>query len=158
MYQLGCIYSSKGSDQYLREAFRLFLGSVKEGHILAMYELGLCYLNGRGTDVNEKKALEWLTKSAQEDCESAQCALGDCYYCGTETIEIDYKKAFKWHQDSALQGNNYAKCCLADCYYFGEGVEENDDKAVKLYNECASDNYAHAMYPSWDCRNGKRCS
>lgn len=146
MYQLGCIYLSKESDQYSRKSFRLFLESAKEGQVSAMCELGLCYLHGHGTDVDEKKALEWLTKSAQEDCESAQWELGDCYYWGTETIEIDYEMAFKWYQASALQGNNYAKCCLADCYYFGEGVVEDEDKAMELYNACANENYAHAMY------------
>jgi hypothetical protein len=39
----------------------------EKGNATAQYDLGNCYMNGIGTDINESKAFEWYLKSAEKE-------------------------------------------------------------------------------------------
>ena len=50
------------------------------------------YRNGRGVTKDDKKAVEWYTKSAEQGHARGQCNLGIMYHNGYG-ITNDYKKA-----------------------------------------------------------------
>ena len=60
---------------------------------------------------DEKEAVKWCTKSAEQGNANAQYNLGLCYKNG-EVVDKDEKEAVKWFTKSAEQGNEGAKKAL----------------------------------------------
>ena len=56
----------------------------------AMYELGLCYIHGLGTEQDVSKAVACFNDAAQRGVPEAQYELGVCYRRG-EGVEQEYK-------------------------------------------------------------------
>ena len=81
------------------------------GNAGAQYNLGACYYKGEGVTKDEKEAVKWFTKSAEQGNVYAQRDLGVAYYKG-EGVTQDYKEAVKWFTKSAEQGNAEAKEAL----------------------------------------------
>ena len=77
----------------------------------AQSNLGSCYYNGEGVDRDYTKAVEWYTKSAEQEYASAQYSLGRCYENGNG-VEKDLEEAKKWYQKAADQGYEKAKEAL----------------------------------------------
>ena len=63
---------------------------AKSGDAAAQRDLGICYLNGFGTNVDYKKAFEWLCQSALQDA-SAQYYLGIMFEDGKVDLTTDKK-------------------------------------------------------------------
>jgi hypothetical protein len=57
---------------------------------------------------------------------------------GDETLFKDIDKAFQWTQKAAKSGNTAQQIALCSMYLEGEGCEQNLNKGMKLYEECAS--------------------
>ncbi len=55
------------SKQMEANTFKLHMARALNGDDFSQYELGLLYLNGKGVQRDETKALEWLHKSAAQD-------------------------------------------------------------------------------------------
>ena len=66
---------------------------------MAQYNLGICYLNGSGTDKNLTEAVKWFTKSAEHGNPQGYSALAYCYAYGLGVAK-DLSKAMYW-QDRA---------------------------------------------------------
>ena len=60
---------------YYKKAFELFSESAKKGFGKAMYNLGYCYLNGKGVDKDSNLAREWFEKAAENGIDKAKEAL-----------------------------------------------------------------------------------
>ena len=89
---------------------------------------GKLYLTGKGTEKDPDKALEWLTKSAQQGYEDAEYPLGDLYFDrfskGEDMIQ-NLMKSYSWYQKVADRGDAEAQCrCGMLCF-----AMEADDKA-----------------------------
>jgi len=97
------------------------------------YELGVGYFRGEGVPQDVKKALFWLTKSAEQDQVEAQLFLGDI---NSQMIK-NYKKAAYWYSKAAKQGNANGQCNLGVCYENGDGVPQDIDKAIHWYTKAA---------------------
>ena len=98
--------------------------------------IGCRYYAGEGVEQNTQKAIEWITKSAEQGNASAQYMLGVMYY-KVEGIEKDEKKAIKWIGKAAEQGNASAQYILGVMYYNGEGVEEDEKKGIEWIRKAA---------------------
>ena len=68
-----------------------------------MFELGLCYVHGIGTEQDLEKAFACFSDAAQSGLPEAQYELGVCYRCG-EGTEQDIKTALYWYEKAANQG------------------------------------------------------
>ena len=68
-----------------------------------MYELGLCYVHGEGTEQDIDKAVECFNDAAHRGVPEAQYELGVCYRRG-EGVEQDIKTALYWYEKAADQG------------------------------------------------------
>ena len=85
---------------------------------------------------DEKEAVKWYTKSAEQGNANAQNSLGVCYQNGTG-VGKDEKKAVKWYAEAAAQMDSCAQHNLGDCYSNGNGVVKNDQESVKWYTKSA---------------------
>ena len=85
-----------GSDAYnngdFLKAFEYFNDSAqKEKDARAQFALGLMYFNGRGIPRDDNKALEWFTKSAEQNNQGAMFIIARMYIEGNG-VERDPKK------------------------------------------------------------------
>lgn len=90
----------KGGVKYdVDEAIRLFEQSVAGGHREAAFDLAFLYLNGIKIEKDRKKALHWLTRSAEMGHATAQYFLGLAY-----KESGDPGKAAEWFNMAAEDG------------------------------------------------------
>ncbi len=124
------------------EAQELLLRLVQKGDSGAQFELGQCYLEGKGVEKNEKEGLGLLHLAAKKEgnlfAERAKGVLGQyylelgCCYLEGEGVEKNEKEAVRLLQLSAEQDNLDGVTMLSDCYRGGVGVEKDERKAFEL--------------------------
>jgi hypothetical protein len=66
------------------------------------------YDNGEGVTEDDKEAVKWLRKAAEQGHASSQYNLGRMYVQGEAVIE-DYIQAYAWLNIAAANGNENAK-------------------------------------------------
>ena len=111
----------------------------------AEYQMGLCYMDGKGVQKDEKQAFLCFEKAALQGHADAQCKLGDCYYWA-KGVTQDYTRAAKWYRKSAEQGNHDAQTMLGICYCFGQGVTKSDYSSFLWMLKGAEGGNAVAQY------------
>ena len=123
---------------------------AEQGDPEAQYQLALCYTNGKGTNRDDAKAVEWYKKSAEQGYSFAQNYLGYCYQHGLGVTK-DYATAFEWYKKSAAQGNAAAQNNLGICYANGQGVAQNETTAFEWYRKSAEQGNMYGQYDLADC-------
>ena len=149
------------NDQRVKEEFM-------QSDDFCQHDLDLNVTNFEEIESDDKLALEWLTKMAEQGDAEAQLKLGMRYKIGRGT-EPDIKKAAEWYTKAAEQGNDTAIMLLnllkdekimtkpietileearqgvmeaehelARRYAYGEGIEENKEKSFEWYARAAS--------------------
>jgi len=108
-----------------------------KGDAAAQFLVGRAYATGRGLPFDEKKAVEWYTKAAEQNFADSQIALGQIYFFGSSTLTKDYAKAAHWFAAAADQGRPVAQNALGALYEDGLGVEVDVNKAAELYLKSA---------------------
>jgi len=102
----------------------IILGA-RQGDAQAQYALALLYEYGGGTIVrDQKKSLQFLTKSANKQVAGACLYLGLKYEHGNG-VGQDYKKAICYYLCAARQDWPMAQFFLADFYTQGKGVKKS---------------------------------
>ncbi len=118
----------------------------------AQYKLGLCYSQGKevadvdyffwGSDKSkvvlrdEKEAVSWFRKAAEQGYKEAQYSLALCYANGTG-VEEDEKEATQWFLMAARQGHLEAQYNTAIRYENGTGILRDDHQAAHWYRKAA---------------------
>ena len=74
-----------------------------------MSNLGYCYSQGEGTDVNKTKAFELYEKSANLGFCTAMCNVGNYYKKGWGGVAKDLNRAREWYTKAAAQGHTKAQ-------------------------------------------------
>lgn len=92
--------------------------AAEQGDTAAQFELGVHYMNGRGTLQDYRKAFEWNTKAAEHGFLDAQNNLGVIYEKG-QGVPQDYNKALEWFTKAAEQGLVVAQYNLGVMYHNG---------------------------------------
>jgi localization factor PodJL len=106
-------------------------GSVK-GELL----LGMAYLDGQGTAVNEAEAARWLERAASQGDAIAQYRLGTLYERG-HGVPADAVKATQLYGAAAKLGNRKAMHNLAVAYAEGNGVKKDLAQAAQWFTRAA---------------------
>ena len=101
------------------------------------------YANGIGVPEDDKEAVKWYRKAAEQGLVGAQYNLGQMYYKG-EGAPKDFKEAVKWYRKAAEQGGVYAQVSLGYMYVNGEGVPEDLVTAYAWWNIAAANGNARA--------------
>mgnify|MGYP002136838370 FL=1 len=109
------------------------------------------YANGRGAAQNDKEAVAWYRKAAEQGHANAQNNLGVMYANGQGVSQND-KEAVTWYRKAAEQGNANAQKNLGVRYEDGRGTAQNYKEAVAWYRKAAeqanadAQNYLGGMY------------
>jgi hypothetical protein len=80
---------------------------------------------------DDKKAVKWWTKAAEQGNDFAQCGLGHMYSKGRGVVQ-DYNEAARWYTKAAEQGRVVlAQSALGLMYAKGQGVPQDYVEAYK---------------------------
>jgi TPR repeat protein len=104
------------------------------------------YINGEGVSQDNKEAVKWITKAAEQGYAAAQKDLGISYENGIG-VPQDYNQAIEWYTKAAEQGYAAAQNNLGMMHVNGDGVlkdsveayawsilaEKNGDSRLKEY-------------------------
>ena len=131
-------------DDYISKLIK----EAKAGSVLSevsQCELGDCYSEGKGVEVNHVEAVKWYRMSAERGFAIAQENLGVKYANG-RGVEKDESEAAKWYRKAAEQGRPSSQFLLGCCYDQGKGVEKDEKEAAKWYRKAADQGFSFAQY------------
>lgn len=118
LYELsGCYLRGEGTPPFPEKALELLKKAADAGYMLAQYDFGMLYLNGKiimtGKEIpkDEVLAVKWLLKAAEQGDSFAQYQLGECYEEG-KGVEADGEEALAWYQKAATLGSELAEQAL----------------------------------------------
>jgi localization factor PodJL len=107
------------------------------GDSRAQLVLGMKYLEGSGTQINEAEAARWLARAAQQGEPLAQYRLGTLYERG-RGVPADAKLATHWYELAAKQGNRKAMHNLAVAFAEGSGEPKDNAQAAVWFAHAAN--------------------
>lgn len=107
------------------------------GEAQAQYLLGEMYSNGNRVKKDDKLAVQWLRRSANQGFEAAQLMLGYMCAMGMGT-KYNPQEALKWYHKAGEQGVSNAFLNIGTMYDAGEGVPQSTKNAIKYYLKAAS--------------------
>ena len=143
-------YEGTGVKKNLLKAYELFLQAAELGFADAQYYLAIMFAKGEEIEKDEKKALEWCQKSAEQGNVLAQNMMGDCYSSGFGGVEADEEKALVCYLKAANQG--LAEAQFSAGSIFEEGciingkIQLDMEKAIEYYTKAADQGYPWAQY------------
>jgi TPR repeat protein len=106
--------------------------------------LGTAFREGRGVDVNRKKAAEWFVKSANHGCLQGMNNLAMCFQ-NSDGIQEDLKSAALWLERAANAGLAEAQFNFANALVNGYGVEINHPRARSYFKLAANQGVPGAL-------------
>ena len=109
---------------------------AEQGDVIAQFNCGTMYFQGKGTAVNKGKALYWYEKAAEQGHADAQAYCGVMYDKGVGTA-VNKEKALYWYEKAAEQGHVNAQIVCRAMYLQGEGTAVNKEKALYWYEKAA---------------------
>ena len=112
--------------------------------------LGIWYLNGVGTEKNNRLAFEWYKKAAEQDYASAFGNIGDLYLKGLG-VEVDIQKAVQYYKRGSDRGHHGCQYKLGICYLKGIGVVADENIAFSLFLESSTQGCSPAMFMLYEC-------
>lgn len=126
-------------------AFCYFSMLSKKGIQDAIYEIGNCYENGKGIDIDYYQAVSIYRNLARQNLACGQLGLALCYKFG-KGVETDYTEAVRYLRLAADQNDPKALRLLGNCYFNGTGIEADLNKAAQIYRKLANDGDDGGMY------------
>ncbi|MBR5511887.1 MAG: SEL1-like repeat protein [Bacteroidaceae bacterium] len=130
--------------EYAR-AFEKFYEAAALKHPAAMFYAGVCYTNGEGTEIDNKKAFNMFRAAANGKHIAAMHNLANCYMLGKGT-KANNSLALKWYTTAADSGYVRSVSMLAKSYEEGLFTEKNSEKAIEWYNKAAEKDEPYAIY------------
>ena len=87
----------------LGQGTRVVRKGAEKNESRCLTELGLAYENGNGVEENPQKAVEYMTRAAEQDYGYAQFKMGDYYFFGCGPCLEDNKKAVEWYEKGCCE-------------------------------------------------------
>jgi len=126
-------------------ALKHYEQAAKKGNAIAEFNLGSLYFQGRGVDLNVKKAFEYYEQAAEKGYVIAESNLG-FLYLGGRGVKQSNKKAFEYYERAAEKGYAVAESELGSLYLKGRGVKQSNEKAFTYFQRAANQNLATAQF------------
>lgn len=136
-------YANLLSD--VKEKLEWFMKAVEHGDDYGMWNAGRLYRDGRGTDKNTTKAIEYLTMAANKGNAGAMIDLADIYRLG-DGIDADGNLAIQWYEKAAEAGKTEALLEIANIYLDGKIVGQDADKAIAYLKKADGEGNTEAEY------------
>ena len=130
--------------------FLIIYNGAHRGDMYDQWSLGLSYETGTSVQKNEKEAVRWYKKTADQGYSAGYRALAQCYLYGTG-VDTDADKAVNMYKQAIANGDINSYCILGDLYYFGKGVQQSDSTAVYYYRQGAEKGDCIAKYQLGFC-------
>lgn len=111
--------------------------SASSGDIEAQNKLGCMYRDGDRVEQDGNKAVEWLTKAANQGSTIAKFNLGYMYKDG-DGVPLSYSKAIEWFTLAADEGDLDSLVWLGILHERGHGFPKDPSKAVEYYSIAAA--------------------
>ena len=124
-----------------REEIEQWMREAEAGDAEAQYQLGICYANGYGVTIDQKKAVDCFFDAVAQNHPQALYQLGNCYYYGYG-VYCNYKRAVEYFEQAAKLGVVKAQYLLGNCYY----ANANREQAKYWYAKAAEQGHVDAMY------------
>jgi TPR repeat protein len=125
--------------------FSLFRQAAEAGNPEAMTSLGLAYLRGEGTPVQEDSAVKWLRAAANKGDPRGMTELGNAYL-RREGVNRDSDHLAKhWYEKAAALDYAEAMRNLGNLYREGRGVSPDSALALDWYERAAREGFADAL-------------
>lgn len=110
---------------------------AKQGSSEAQFKVGEMYETGFGVEKDEKEAIYWTTRSANQKHETAQFKL--VYFdLKKQGLNVRNNTEFEELNKKAKQGNAQAQYYLGKMYAHGVGIDKDSDVAIDWLNKAAS--------------------
>jgi len=109
------------------------------GSVMAKFNLGRFYLDGKGGLSGREKGIALMEEAASSGSEDAQAALAEIYFMGLYDPEAkpDFAKALPYVQGCADRGSASALNMLGLIYKEGHGVTVDLKKAEDLFRQAS---------------------
>jgi TPR repeat protein len=125
------------------QAFLCFEKASESNDTKAIYNLGICYTYGYGTEIDDKKALECF-KIIESTNADAQAYIGYFLYQGWGGLNINKKDANEYFILSQNKGSIISLYLQAKCYIFDTDLDNRYEKTIGLCNEAINLGYEQA--------------
>lgn len=103
------------------------------------YKIGKMYLDGKGTEVDAVKAVEYFKLAAKDENSRAQYELGKAYITGNG-IDRDAQEGLLWLEKAINQGNSTAQLFLGQQLIKGEELTKDVAKGIEILTEYHKNN------------------
>ena len=133
------------------------LNEANAGNARSQYLVAGYYEYGRqGFEKDEKKALTWYTKAADQNYLSAVTRLATAYEWGKLGLAKNDEKYIYWLKKAADLGHNSSMTDLAVYYRDGKhGLKKDEKEFLRLAKKAADNDHANAMYALGSYYKGK---
>ena len=132
---------TRGSDGDV-DALNAALEKVSDAE--TQFRIGVCYAEGKGLVKDEKEAVRWYRKAADQGHDEARHLLANCYCRGTG-VAVDRAEALRLWRIGAAKGYARSIHNVGTCYMDGLGVEKDYAEALKWYRRAAEMGFASSQ-------------
>ncbi len=125
------------------EQFKQLYARAKAGDIMAQYDLGVAYQKGDGVKRDDKRAVKWWEKIAEQHGIAAY-NLAVCYQHGVG-VKRRPDRMIRYYELAVSMKFAPAMYNLGGCYLVGDGVQKDPKKAVQLWSQAADMGFLEAQ-------------
>jgi len=93
---------------------------------------------------DQKRAVDWYTKAAEQGFAKAQFNLGRLYVLG-KGVERDDAHGIEWQTKAAEQGLAEAQYAIGERYLSGANIQQDIEQALDLFNKAANQGLSEAQ-------------
>lgn len=122
--------------RHFADALQCYIKSASQGYDVAQYNLGYCYMHGRGCVKDVIECVKWFSKAAEQGHSNAQYMLAYCYEQLDNGMH-DLEAAYKWYLLAAKQEHAKAQERIGYYYFNGIVVKKDYTEALKWYKRSA---------------------
>ena len=135
---LGFSYETgQGNPKDLPKAFQLYIEAAEKGYDQAQFHAGNCYARGVGVGVNDKVAMEWFRKAADQ----GTCTI---FPPSSHLRSAIIRVCFSGHPSAAYNAGLRL--------YDGRGVQMDKMAAVEMFKKAAEAGHTGGMVTSLNCK------
>jgi localization factor PodJL len=128
--------SATATQKVSSESLERLAEQASTGDTKAERDVGLRYLAGDGTSIDESEAARWLMRAAYKGEPTAEYWLATLYARG-HGVPADAFQANHWYEAAAKKGNRRAMHSLAVANSQGWGMEKNFIEAARWFQRAA---------------------
>ena len=127
------------------EAYCVLKPYAEDGDADAQYNIGWMYLNGYGLMMNDKLALEWWQRAAEQGHIDATFSIAMLYSLGEGQVETDMDKAIEYYLRAVEDGHE-------DAHMIIRSMLARNDTAIRERKKEIIRTYGYLLGPLFDVK------